>query len=37
MNTTQSQSHIHTEILKNGLTIGKTVLATMKYHSIDVQ
>ncbi len=37
MNNTQSQKHIHTEILKNSLTIGKTVLTTMKYHAIDVQ
>ncbi len=37
MTTTQAQSHIPTEILKKGLFIGKTVLATIKCHWIDVQ
>ena len=37
MTTTQSQSHIPMEILKKGLSIGKTVLAIIKCHWIDVQ
>jgi len=36
MTTTQSQSHMATENTKKGLSIGQTVLATIKYRWIHI-
>jgi hypothetical protein len=37
MTTTQSQSHMATANTKKGLSIGKTVLATIEYRWIHIQ